>query len=64
MEQNIKSLLEQMTVEEKASLCSGQDIWQLKVIQRLNIPRIRLCDGPSGLRLQTDADNHLGVNAS
>lgn len=64
MELNIKSILEQMTLEEKASMCSGEDIWQLKVIERLNIPRIRLCDGPSGLRLQNDADNHLGVNAS
>jgi hypothetical protein len=32
-----KDLLAQMTLEEKAALCSGRDFWHLKGIERLGI---------------------------
>ena len=34
----IKELISKMTLEEKASLCSGADNWHTKEIKRLNIP--------------------------
>ena len=49
---NIKKLIEQMTLEEKASLCSGKDFWYLKGVERLEIPSIMVTDGPHGLRKQ------------
>ena len=45
-----EKLVSQMTLEEKASLCSGLNFWQTKPIKRLHIPSIFMTDGPSGLR--------------
>ena len=44
-----------MTLEEKASLCSGLDFWHTKGVERLGIPSEMVCDGPHGLRKQDDA---------
>ena len=41
-------LIQQRTLEEKASLCSGKDFWQTKNIDRLSIPSMFLSDGPHG----------------
>lgn len=60
----IKEIIKEMTLEEKASLCSGGDFWHLKGIERLGIPRIMVCDGPHGLRKQDEAADHLGINDS
>ncbi|MDR3284421.1 MAG: glycosyl hydrolase, partial [Treponema sp.] len=59
---NVKELLAKLTLEEKASLCGGQDFWRLKGIERL--PSIMVTDGPHGLRKQAGESDHLGSNAS
>lgn len=46
----IQAIISQMTLEEKASLCSGKDFWTTKPIERLHIPSIWMTDGPHGLR--------------
>lgn len=59
-----QDLISKMTLEEKASLCSGKDFWHLKGIERLNIPEIMVCDGPHGLRKQSGSQDNLGINGS
>ena len=61
---DIKALISQMTLEEKAGLCSGDDFWHTKAVERLGIPRTMVSDGPHGLRKQDDRGDHLGINDS
>lgn len=60
----MKELVSKMTLEEKASLCSGMDFWHTKGIERLAIPSVMVSDGPHGLRKQEIAADHLGMNES
>jgi len=50
MEIKINQLIQEMTLEEKISLLAGQDMWHTVPIKRLNIPSIRVSDGPNGVR--------------
>ena len=61
---DIRKLVSQMTLEEKAGLCSGGDFWHTKAVERLGIPRTMVSDGPHGLRKQDEAADHLGINDS
>ena len=64
MSRNLKELIRQMTLEEKAGLCSGADFWNTMGIERLGIPSVMMTDGPHGLRKQEGAADHLGLNKS
>ncbi len=49
-ESKIESLLTQMTLPEKVSLMAGANFWETVAIERLNIPSIKVSDGPNGAR--------------
>ena len=53
--------LQKLTIQEKATLCSGADFWHLHGIDRLDLPSIMVTDGPHGLRKQPDNADHLGI---
>ena len=46
----IKTIISQMTLEEKVGMCSGADFWRLKSVEHLGIPTVMVSDGPHGLR--------------
>lgn len=57
-------IIEKMTIEEKAAILSGKNVWQSRNIDRLGIPSIFCADGPHGIRKQAREGDHLGLNAS
>lgn len=52
MERDLKKIVSEMTLEEKAGMCSGLDFWHLKEVEHLGIPKVMVSDGPHGLRKQ------------
>lgn len=61
---DMKALVAELTLEEKAGLCSGEDFWHTKAVERLGIPSVMVTDGPHGLRKQDDTADNLGINQS
>lgn len=61
MTRDIKKIVSQLTLEEKAGLCSGLNFWHTKGVDRLDIPSVMVTDGPHGLRKQSGSSDHLGL---
>lgn len=61
---NYEQIISQLTLEEKAALLQGWTTWTTREVERLGIPAMFLSDGPTGLRKQAGAGDHLGLNAS
>ncbi len=51
MEQKIKEIIESLTLEEKASLCSGVGLWQTRGLEEKGIPTVWMADGSNGVRI-------------
>jgi beta-glucosidase len=61
---DIEKLLEELTLEEKAALCSGADFSHTKAVERLGISAVDMRDGPHGLRKQAGGGDRLGMEVS
>ncbi|HEY5155522.1 MAG TPA: glycoside hydrolase family 3 C-terminal domain-containing protein, partial [Acidimicrobiales bacterium] len=46
----VEDLLVALTLEEKASLTGGDDVWHLPAVEHLGLGRLKVSDGPSGVR--------------
>lgn len=47
---DVESLIQELTLNEKVQLLSGSDFWHTTPVRRLGIPKMRLSDGPNGVR--------------
>ena len=45
-----EKLIKELTLEEKIKILSGYDAWYTHKIERLNIPSLKMSDGPNGVR--------------
>ena len=50
MSNKIETLLSQLSLEEKITLLAGADTWRTHTIERLDIPALKVSDGPNGVR--------------
>jgi beta-glucosidase len=47
---DVAALVDEMTLDEKAALTAGADMWSTAGVERLGIPAIKVTDGPNGAR--------------
>ncbi len=57
---DIQSIIHQMTLEEKAALCTGASAWSTTPIERLGVPEMIVSDGPHGVRRMQDVHSIAG----
>jgi beta-glucosidase len=50
VEQRVEAILKQMTLEEKIDLLGGTDGFYVRDLPRLGLPRLKMADGPMGVR--------------
>jgi beta-glucosidase len=51
---DIQAIIHQMTLEEKAALCTGASAWTTIPVERLGVPEMTVSDGPHGVRRVAD----------
>ena len=61
---DVKSIIRELSLEQKCALLSGGDTFQSRGLPQFGIPSIWLSDGPHGVRKQAGASDHLGINPS
>ena len=64
MTEEVKTILNELSLEEKIALCSGKDFWHTEAVNCAELPEVMMCDGPHGLRKQDEKSDHLGINES
>lgn len=60
----VEEILKELTLEEKCSLLSGKDFWNLKPLERFGIKEVMMTDGPHGLRKQASDSSEVELEES
>jgi len=58
---DIPFLIDEMTLEEKATLCTGASAWSTTAVERLGMPAMIVSDGPHGVRRMADLHSIAGA---
>src|SRR5438128_7686858 len=59
-ENKVETILKQMTLEEKIDLLGGIDGFFIRGVPRLGVPRLKMADGPIGVRNYVPATTMAG----
>ncbi len=57
---DVDAIVERMTLEEKAAICTGAGPWTTLEVARLGVPPMTVADGPHGLRRLRDLTTMMG----
>lgn len=57
MRENIDEIIKNMTLEQKAAICTGADYWSTRSFSETGVPSVFVADGPHGLRKSLEGDN-------
>lgn len=56
MTSQAEQILKRLTLEEKAALCAGADMWKTQAVERLGVESIYMYDGTNGIRKPEKTD--------
>jgi len=59
---DISNLIKQMSLEEKAALCTGAGPWTTTAVEHLGIPEMTVTDGPHGVRRVEDVSTFISTS--
>jgi Beta-glucosidase-related glycosidases len=64
IEEKIEEIISQLTIEEKAAMVHGNGLFRTGGVERLNIPPVKMSDGPMGVRNEFPDDSWMPIGNS
>jgi len=64
IEEKIEEIISKLTLEEKSAMCHGNGLFRTGGVERLNIPPVKMSDGPMGVRNEFPDDNWMPIGNS
>ncbi|BBF45282.1 beta-glucosidase [Lachnospiraceae bacterium KM106-2] len=64
LKDRVEDILSQLTLEEKIGMIHGNGLFRTEGVKRLNIPPIKMSDGPMGVRAEFKNDEWMNIGNS